>query len=95
MDESLHDIDEQDMLTVLDVWVLDETKKSKFRVRRLTNFPLAETLDEMKSALQIFMLDIENVENWKIGYILERNKKYAIETNGDIHIYCLVYRASY
>ena len=84
MDESLHDIDEQDMLPVLDVWVLDETKKSKFRVRRLTNFPLAETLDEMKSALQIFMPDIEHVENWEIGYILERNKKYAIETNSEL-----------
>ena len=84
MDESLHDIDEQDMLPVLDVRVLDDTKKSKFRVRRLTNFPLAETLDEMKSALQIFMRDIEHVENWEIGYILERNKKYAIETNGEL-----------
>ena len=59
-------------------------KKSKFRVRRLTNFPFAETLDEMKSAPQIFMPDIEHVENWEIGYILERNKKYVIETNGEL-----------
>ena len=66
MDESFHDIDELDMLPVLDVRVLDETKKSKFRVRRLTNFPLAETLDEMKSALHIFMPNIEHVENWEI-----------------------------
>ncbi len=50
MEESLNDIDEQDMLPVLDVRVLDGTKKSKFRVRRLINFPLAETMDEMKSA---------------------------------------------
>ena len=38
----------------------------------------------MKSALQILMPDIEHVENWEIGYILERNKKYAIETNGEL-----------
>ena len=49
MEESLNDIDKQDMLPVLDVRVLDATKKSKFRVRRLINFPLAETMDEMKS----------------------------------------------
>ena len=30
------------------------------------------------------MPDIEHVENWEIGYILERNKKYSIETNGEL-----------
>ncbi len=76
MEESLNDIDEQDMLPVLDVRVLDATKKSKFRVRRLINFPLAETMDEMKSALKIFMPDIEHVE--KLRYRICIRKKQEI-----------------
>ena len=78
------DIDEQDMLPILEVRVLDATKKTSFRVRRLTNFPVAETMDEMKSTLQIFMPDITHDENWQIMYILERNKKYTIETSGEL-----------
>jgi hypothetical protein len=95
MEESLNDIDEQDMLPVLDVRVLDATKKSKFRVRRLINFPLAETMDEMKSALKIFMPDIEHVENCDIGYVLERNKKYTIETNGELQDACQEFKKGF
>ena len=84
MDDSIPDIDVQEALPVLDVRVLDATKKSKFRVRRLTQFPITETVHEMKSTLQAFMPDIEHVENWDIGYILERNKKYTIETNNEL-----------
>ena len=90
MEESLNDIVEQDMLPVLDVRVLDATKKSKFRVRRLINFPL-----EMKSALKIFMPDIEHVENCDIGYVLERNKKYTIETNGELQDACQEFKKGF
>ena len=75
---------EEDMVPVLEVRILDETKKSSFRVRRLTNFPIAENIDEMKSALQTFMPDVKHVENWQIGYVLERNKKYVIESTGEL-----------
>ena len=75
---------EEDMVPVLEVRILDDTKKSSFRVRRLTNFPIAENIDEMKSALQIFMPDVKHVENWQIGYVLERNKKYVIESTGEL-----------
>ncbi len=95
MEESLNDIDEQDMLPVLDVRVLDATKKSKFRVRRLINFPLAETMDEMKSALKIFMPDIKHVENCDIGYVLGRNKKYTIETNGELQDVCQEFKKGF
>ena len=43
-----------------------------------------ETIAVMKSALQMFMPDIADVDNWQIGYILERNKKYTIETNSEL-----------
>ena len=33
---------EEDLVPVLEVRILDDTKKSSFRVRRLTNFPIAE-----------------------------------------------------
>ena len=46
---------EEDIVPVLEVRILDETKKSSFRVRRLTNFPIAENIDEMKSARESFL----------------------------------------
>ena len=75
---------DSDMLPVMEIRVSDIQKKTSFRVRRLKNFPVAETVEEMKSALQIFMPDIKYVENWQLGYILERNKKYTIETDGEL-----------
>ena len=53
-------------------------------MRRLTNFPTADTLEDMKKALKMFMPDIQPAENWKIGYVLERNKKYLIETDVEL-----------
>ena len=75
---------DSDMLPVMEIRISDAQKKTSFRVRRLKNFPVAETVEEMKSALQIFMPDINYVENWQLGYILDRNKKYTIETDGEL-----------
>lgn len=72
------------MVPVLEIRVLDTTKKSSFQVRRLTNFPIAENIGDLKSALQSFMPDVKHVENWQIGYILERNKKYVMESTGEL-----------
>ena len=77
----MSDFEELDIILVLEVRVLDKTKKNSFRVRRLTNFPTAETLEDMKNALKMFMPDIQPAENWKIGYVFERNKKYLIESD--------------
>ena len=44
MAETLDIIDEQDMLPVLEVRVLDAHKKTSYRVRRLSQFPMAETV---------------------------------------------------
>ena len=30
------------------------------------------------------MPDVKHVENWQIGYILDRNKKYVIESTGEL-----------
>ena len=97
MDETFDDniFEEHDILPVLEVRVLDATKKTRFRVRRLTNFPIAETMDDMISALQIFMPDITHAENWQIRYILDRNKKYTIETNGELQNACQEFKKGY
>ena len=85
MDETFDLNDEQDIFPVLEVRVLDKTKKTSFRVRRLTNFPVAENMKDMKAALKVFMPDIQHVENWQLGYVLERNIKYTIETDVELH----------
>ena len=64
----------------MEVRVLDVTKKNRFQVIRLTHFPIAENLKDMKSALQKFMPDM-HVDELQVGYVLDRNKKYTIETN--------------
>ncbi len=84
MAENLDVLDERDVLPVLEVRVLDKNRKSSFRLRRFTNFPAAETVKDMKTALQLHMPDIKDVENWQIGYVLDRNKKYAIETDDEL-----------
>ena len=84
MDEAFDLNDERDILPILEVRVLDEARKSSFRVRRLTHFPVAENMQDMKAALQMFMPDIKDMENWQLGYVLERNKKYTIETDVEL-----------
>ncbi len=83
MAEDLENVNE-DVLPVLEVRILDVLKNPSFRVRRLTNFPAAETVDDMKSALQMYMPDLKHVENWQLGNVLDRNKKYTIETNVEL-----------
>ena len=84
MIETLDNVFEQDSLPVLEVRVLDVTKKNSFRVRRLTHFPIAENLKDMKSALQKFMPDITHADELQVGYVLDRNKKYTIETDREL-----------
>ena len=74
MAESL-EID-SNMLPVMEIRVSNVQKKTSFRVRRLKNFPVAETVKEMP--------DITYVENWQLGYILDLNKKYTIKTDGEL-----------
>ena len=71
-------------LDIFLVLVLNKTKKNCLRVRRQTNFPTAETFEDMKNVLKMFMPDIQPAENWKIGYILKRNKKFLIETDVEL-----------
>lgn len=95
MAETLDLNDEQVMLSVLEVRVLDATRKTSHRLRRLTNFPIAETVQDLKAALQMFMPDIEHVENWQLGYVLERNKKYTIETDVELQDACQHFKNGY
>ena len=41
------------------------------------------------------MPDIEHVENCDIGYVLERNKKYTIETNGELQDACQEFKKGF
>ena len=45
---------------------------------------MAETVDDMKLALQMSMPDLKHVENWQLGYVLDCSKKYTIETNVEL-----------
>lgn len=74
----------QDTLPVLEVRVLDTTRKSSFRVRRLANLPIVHTLEEMKVTLELYLPDIKHVETCPVGYVLERNKKYSIGTDSEL-----------
>ena len=38
-----------------------------------------------ESRVEVFMPDIQHVKNWQLGYMLERNKKYTIETHVELH----------
>ena len=96
MAETLDLNDELDMFPVLDVRVIDATKKNSHRSRRLTNFPVAETVQDLKNALKMFMPDLnEHVENWQIGYILDKNKKYIIQTDKDLQEACQHFKNGY
>ena len=53
MAEALNLNEEQDMLPVLEVRVLDATKKTSHRMRPLTNFPTAESVQDIKCSCQI------------------------------------------
>ena len=73
------------VLESVEVRIIDQKKKSSFRVRRLSNFPVVETLRDFRAALLKAMPDLllneEDKEvEFAIGYIFQRNKKYAITT---------------
>ena len=76
--------DQEDLLPVLEVRILDSKRKSSFKVRRLTDFPIAESMKELKSVLSKYMPDLKHVENCQLGYVLERNKKYSIGTDAEL-----------
>ena len=67
MDEMFDDdiFEEQDMLPVLEVRILDCTKRSRIPVRRLTNFPIAETMDDKKSLCRYSCQTLPTLKIWK------------------------------
>ena len=71
-------------IPVLEVRVLDAIRKSSFRVRRLTNFPLVDTLNDLRKEWAIVLPDLPNVDKCQIGYVLDRNKKFAIDMDIDV-----------
>ena len=46
-------------IPVLEVRVLDAIRKSSFRVRRLTNFPLVDTLNDLWKELATVLPDLK------------------------------------
>ena len=71
-------------IPVLEVRVLDAIRKSSFRVRRVTNFPLVDTLNDLWKEWATVLPDLANVDKCQIGYVLDRNKKFAIDTDIDV-----------
>ena len=63
---------------------MDTARKNSFRVRRLTEVPVVHTLDEIKKILQKYLPDINHVEIFQFGYVLERNKKYSIVSDVEL-----------
>ncbi len=41
------------------------------------------------------MPDIKDVKHWQIGYVLDRNKKYAIETDDELKNACVHFKHGY
>ena len=85
----------RDSLPVLEVRVINPKRKTSYRVRRLNNFPVVETLVELEDQLQILLPDIKNLENCQVGYVLERNKKYSIMNDYDLKSAYNHFRAGY
>ena len=55
-------------IRVLEVRVLDAIRKSSSRVRRLTNFPLLDTLNDLWKELATVLPDLANVDKCQIGH---------------------------
>ena len=71
------------VIPVVEVRVLDAAKKSSFKIRRSTNFPVVATVQEFRSALLVAFPDLAEIAQpcFSVGYIAERNKKLSINSN--------------
>jgi hypothetical protein len=76
------------LLNTLEVRVLDAKKKSSYLVRRITNFPVLESVVELRSTLVKFLPDLADkiTQGCPLGYILTRNKKISIMSSNDLEI---------
>ena len=84
-----------EFLPILDIRVLDPVRKSSFRVRKLTKFPVLKTICEMRKELTERLPDIKHVDTCQIGYVLERNKKYSIGSDDELQKAFDHFRAGY
>ena len=68
---------------VIAVRVIDAAKKSSFKVRRYSNFPVVATVNEFRTALLGAFPDLSSIAQpgFPVGYVLERNKKFVIHSN--------------
>ena len=71
-------------LPILDIRVLDLTRKSSFRVRQLKKFPVVKTIAQLRNELAERLPDLKHVQNCQFGYVLERNKKYSIGSDNEL-----------
>ncbi|XP_028417959.1 uncharacterized protein LOC114542659 isoform X2 [Dendronephthya gigantea] len=77
-------VESESVIPVLEVRVLDINKKTSFRLRRITEFPVNNTISELREALINNMPDVPHVDKSQFGYILERNKKFTIATDSEL-----------
>ncbi|XP_028417255.1 uncharacterized protein LOC114541658 [Dendronephthya gigantea] len=84
-----------EIIPFLDIRVLDSVRKSSFRVRQLTQFPVVKTIGQMRKELIERLPDVKNVETCQLGYVLERNKKYSIGSDDELQKAFGHFRAGY
>lgn len=82
-------------LPVLEIRVLDMRRKSSFRVRHLTDFPVVNTMDKLRKVLKILLSDIEHVEKCQFGYVMERNKKFTTGMDNELEKAFEYFKAGY
>ena len=84
-----------EFLPIVDIRVLDPVRKSSFRVRQLTKFPIVKTMAQMRKQLAHHLPDVQNVDTCQIGYVLDRNKKYSIGSDDELQKAFGHFRAGY
>ena len=73
----------QKVLTVFELRVIDARKKSSFIVRRVKDFPVASTIEVFRENTVEYLPDLAAVvvPHFRVGYIVDGNKKTNINNN--------------
>lgn len=76
----------QKEITIFEVNVIDARKKSSFNIRRLKDFPVASTIEIFRENIVKYLPDLAAVvvPNFRVGYVLERNKKFDINNKEEL-----------
>ena len=68
----------------IELRIIDKKKKSSYKVHRLKEFPVVESLDEFRLVIERYFPDITANTNYEFGYFGERNKKFWVKTETEL-----------